>query len=220
MIRKGIFLIGLIGLSVSSCIEHEIIPAPEPQVDLTCSFEATIDGGLVSYTENVDGYAGFPTVTTQSELGVTKAQYLFSMTSQEFVAYPQIGLGSLQWPTGSGVNIPALTLFNSFFTTNDSPLYSNGAINGFQFTFHDEYGLDWSSDENSLDFMDVAFTGIKQESDASGDYSKFICSFNCTLYHVYSVVDWANPPTIPATMLDSIATRTLENGVYQGYFRR
>ena len=46
MIKKSAFAIGIIGLMLNSCIEHEVIPAPTPEVDLNCSFE----GNGVPYT--------------------------------------------------------------------------------------------------------------------------------------------------------------------------
>ena len=211
MIKKGAFLIGLIGLSLSSCIDHEVIPAPIPQVDLTCSFEGEIGGALIEFTENVDGYTCFPSIAKQTSLGVTDAQYLYAMTSQDFIRYIQIGLGSLTWNDPTGTDIPGLSPFNEFFSANDLPSYSDGGLNGFEATFHDTNGDDWSSRENSPNAQNVTFTGIDQESDASGDYSKFICTFNCYVYHDYP----ADPPNPAYT--DSML---IQNAIYRGYFKR
>ena len=156
MIRKGALLIGLIGLSISSCTDHEVIPAPEREVELSCRFEGNIGGQFIEYTENVEGYAGFPTIAKQTESGETDAQYYFAMTSTEYVPYIQIGLGSLTWADASGTQNPALSLFNDFFIDNDEPLYSNGALNGFEVLFHAYNGTDWRSDETSIEVMNVA----------------------------------------------------------------
>lgn len=221
MLRKGAFLFGLVALMVNSCIDHEVIPAPVPHVELTCSFEGEIGGAYIEFTENVANYSCFPSIQKQTALGTTKAQYLFAMTSNEAIRYIQIAMGSLTWNDPTGTEIPALTLFNEFFTMNDSPNYSVGALDGFEVTFHDSYGQDWKSDPTQPGSINnVEFTAIKQESDNTGDYSAFTCTFDCTLYHTYSVVDWQNPPTIPATFVDSLAWIEVENAVYKGHFKR
>lgn len=222
MIKKGIFLIGLAGITFSSCIKHEVIPAPEPQVELTCHFEGTIGGAFVEYTENVDDYIAFPSIAKQTQSGITNAQYLFAMTSQSHIPYVQIAMGSLSWNDPTGTETPALSLFNGFFTTNDSPNYSNAALNGFEASYRDIHGDIWRSYKDSIP-EDVAFIpgSIIQESDTKGDYSKFICTFNCPIYHIYTVIDISViPQTNPPTYRDSVASMMIEDAVYQGYFKR
>ncbi|MEY3238052.1 MAG: hypothetical protein RI883_2153, partial [Bacteroidota bacterium] len=41
---------------LSSCIEHEVIPAPVPMVDLSCHFNGVVNGSNLELTENVLGY--------------------------------------------------------------------------------------------------------------------------------------------------------------------
>ncbi len=235
MIKKGVFLFGLIGvgLTVGSCIEHEVIPPPEPLVDLKCSFEGTIGGAFIEYTENVDGYVGYPSIAKQTQSGITNAQYLFAMTSQEQIPYVQIALGSLSWNDPTGTETPALSLFNSFFQTNDAPDYSSAALNGFEASYRDQYGDIWRSytpgsepipeSGTPTSTIEVSFVpgSIVQESDKNGDYSKFICLFTCPVYHVYSVVDLSvNPQTNPPTMRDSVSVLNIEDAIYTGYFKR
>lgn len=222
MIKKSVLLLGLASLVISSCIEHEVIPAPEPLVDLTCSFEGTIGGAFIEYTNNVNGYTGFPSIAKQTQSGITNAQYLFAMTSQEQIPYIQVALGSLSWNDPTGTETPALSLFNSFFVTNDAPNYSNLALNGFEVTYRDIYGDLWKSDELSP-VQDVSFVpgSIIQESDKTGDYSKFTVLFSCPVYHTYVVPDISVvPQTSPPTMRDSIATILIEDAIYKGYFKR
>ena len=220
MIKKGAFLIGIIGLTVSSCIDHEVIPAPIPEVELYAHFEGDIGGVFREYTENVLEYSATPSIAKQTLGGITDAQYLFSMISPTYLDYVQIAMGSISWPDPTGTQTPGLTQFNDFFLANDLPNYSNLAYAGFEVTYRDVYGVTWKSHQDSIP-QDVSFTAIKQESDASGDYSKFICSFNTTVHHTYSVVDWSViPQTIPATMKDSNASITIENAIYHGYFKR
>ncbi|MFN5784472.1 MAG: hypothetical protein ACK457_00800, partial [Flavobacteriia bacterium] len=52
----AIALASLLGLS--SCIDHEVIPAPVPMVELNCHFYGVINGTPLELTENVLGYTG------------------------------------------------------------------------------------------------------------------------------------------------------------------
>ena len=56
MITKGALTIGLIGLMLSACIKHEVIPPPVPMVDLEADFIGNIQGTDVEYTQHVLGY--------------------------------------------------------------------------------------------------------------------------------------------------------------------
>lgn len=222
MYKKGLLTLGLMGtLLISSCIKHEVIPAPEPEVDLDAHFEGLIGGSFIEYTENVDGYYGLSELATQSASGISNAQYSFSMVSPSELTSIKISLGSLVWNDASGATTPALNLFNTFFKSNDIPLYSNLAVAGFEVTFRDASGLNWTSDEASpLQAVTIDPLSIVQESDASGDYSKFNMTFECPIYHVYSVVDISVPATIPATMRDSIASIQIDQASFRGWFQR
>ena len=95
------------------------------------------------------------------------------------------------------------------------------ALSGFQVTFRDASGLDWKSDEASpVQNVYIDPLSIVQESDANGDYSKFNMTFDCPIYHTYSVVDISVPATIPATMRDSIGTIQIDQASYRGWFQR
>jgi len=223
MYKKGLLTLGLMGvLLISSCIKHEIIPAPEPEVDLDAHFQGLIGGSFIEYTENVNGYYGLSELATQSAGGISNAQYSFSMISPSELTSIKVSMGSLTWNDASGATTPALSLFNSFFKANDIPVYSNLAASGFEVTFRDASGLLWKSDELSpVQNVTIDPVSIVQESDASGDYSKFNMTFDCALYHVYSVVDiTVIPQTVPATMIDSIATFQIDQASYRGWFQR
>lgn len=209
MLKKSTYIVGfsLLIASVSGCIKHEVIPAPIPTADLTCSFTGNINGATIQYTEHVNGYEGTPLITSQQNITENTAQYLFGMESPQLSSYIRIGLGSIAWSIASGNSAPALTDFNDFFNTNDLPNYSDDALNGFSVTYHHSNGNDYKSRENSVNAQNVAFTNIEQESDSNGDYSKFICTFDCYLYYQDQI-----------TMnLDSIH---MTNAVYQGWFKR
>ena len=106
--KKGIFLFGALALFVGSCIKHEVIPAPEPVVELDCYFEGTIGGAYIEYTQNVTGYAPFPSIAKQTQFGVTNAQYLFAIQSSQVIPKVQISLGSLSWNDPTGIESKAI----------------------------------------------------------------------------------------------------------------
>ena len=75
----------------------------------------------------------------------------------------------------------------------------------------------------SFEVQDVEFVyeSIVQESDNSGDYSKFTCNFEAEVFHTYSVIDiTVIPQTSPPTMVDSVASFLITDAVYKGYFKR
>ena len=41
---------------IASCVKHEVIPPPKPQVDLSSSFSADTSGTTISYVKDVDGF--------------------------------------------------------------------------------------------------------------------------------------------------------------------
>lgn len=227
MIKKSAVLILLIGSTLTSCIEHEIIPAPEPTVTLKSGFQGIIGGAYIQLTENVNGYYSAPSIAKQTSVGVTDAQYLSTMISQSESSYMQVGIGSLSWSDPTGTSIPALTSFNQFFhqdaPATSAPSYSNNALAGFQVVYRDDYGDEWKSDEvnSSVQDVDFVYESISQESDDSGDYSTFTCNFSTEVFHTYSVVDiTVSPQTTPPTMTDSTASLFITDAQYKGYFKR
>ena len=212
MKRKGILLIGLIGLSLGSCIEHEVIPAPTPQVDLACSFEGNIGGQFIEYTRFVSGYDGVSDISIQSQFGTNTAQYSFAMMSDATPAFVRIRMGSLVWNDGSGTFRPDLSLFNSFFLTNTDPNYSDGSLNGFEVAYKTTMNTIFVSREGSVFNQTVVFdpNSVIQSSDETGDYSKFTCNFDCFVYR-----DYVDDLGVPQT--DSIL---IQNAIYKGWFKR
>lgn len=207
-IKNTIAILMLGGILLPSCIKHEIIPAPEPVVDLKCSFSGVINGSDVQLTQNVNGYNTTPTkekiILPSPQL--SSANYYAQMNSGTATPYVKIGLGSIQWDASS-IADPTLSQFNSFFTASTTPAFSDNASNGFKFEYRDGTGKIWSTKQTSPNSQNVTFSNIKQESDASGDYSKFTCVFNGYVYYQDQV-----------TMLwDSMY---VANGTYKAWFKR
>lgn len=202
--KRGILILGTIGLVLSSCIKHEVIPAPVPMVDLTAHFYGVVDGAEIELTENVLGY-----VNTSEKAKIilpppsfSSAVYYSQMSSAEVATSIKVGLGSMNWDASIAPD-PPLSTFNGFFLANDNPTYSDNGMAGFEVIFRDGWGSEWTSSETSMNVQNVEFTGIIQESDSTGDYSLFTCYFDCYAYNV--------------TMDDSIK---IEDAVYQGWFKR
>jgi len=195
-------------LGLNSCIEHEVIPAPVPMVDLTCHFQGTINGTDIELTENVVGYY---CNTSKAKIllpppSLSSAVYYSEILSAQTPISIKVGLGSVMWDM-SAASDPTLALFNAFHTSNTTPVFSTGGASGFEVTYKDASGTAWVSKQNSTNFQDVTFSAISQESDTAGDYSKFTCTFDCYVYHT-------NPTTL---VEDSI---NIQAATFKGWFKR
>jgi hypothetical protein len=195
-------------LSVTSCIEHEVIPAPVPTVDKYCHFEGLINGISTEFTENVSGYycSGTKAKYILPAPAFSSAVYYSEMLSPTYPVSIRIGLGSLQWDAALSAE-PSLSTFNDFHMNNTTPAYSNSAANGFEVAYKDGSGLLWTSKQTSPNFQDVTLSAIKQGSDATGDYSRYVCTFNCYVYR-------QDPVTLA---WDSIR---IQNAELKGFFKR
>ena len=216
MKRVHLIFIGIIGISVGSCIKPEVIPAPEPTVDLEASFIGNIGGQVTEFTEFVDGFTGISDIAIQSSGGTSNAQYTFALQSDQSSAQIRIGLGSISWSSTLGTYRPELNLFNNFFLNNLTPNYSNNALAGFEVVYHTFNDSIFVSRDNSVYAQTVSFdpNSIIQGSDASGDYSKFICNFDCYVYNDWVDMSGGAPGV---AMTDSIL---IKNVVFKGWFQR
>jgi hypothetical protein len=212
--KKVIALFVFGSVFLAGCPKHEIIPAPTPKVELEASFIGLVNGSQLELTENVDGYYLDATKTKfiQPSPTPSRATYYANMKSSNTLVSIRVSLGPIQFD-GSASSDPSLSVFNSFFTSTTTPVYSANAANGFEVVYRDGSGSVWTSDETQTP-QDVVFTGIAQESDGSGDYSKFTCTFNCNVYRKIPDVGTPNPS-------DSVTlTLPIQNGILKGWFRR
>ena len=193
---------------VSSCIKHEVIPAPVPMVDLSCHFIGTVNGTTVELTENVLGYY---CTTSKAKIllpspSLSSASYFSQMLSSSTPVSAKIALGSVMWDAATAID-PDVAAFNAFHGNNLTPNFSTLGASGFEFSYRDGTGVTWTSKPNSVNFQDVTFSSIVQESDTSGDYSKFKCNFECYVYHTDAVT----------LVLDSIH---VQGAQYEAWFKR
>ena len=219
MKKKGAIILGLTALMFSSCIEHEVIPAPIPTVDLTANFIGDINGAEIVLTENVLSFAN---VSTKDQIilaapDFSSAVYYSAMISPSISTSIKVGLGSVSWNANVTPD-PSIASFNSFMLANaepnPDPLYSTNGTNGFAVTYTDATGREWKTNEASVMPQDVKFIKMAQDSDNSGDYSSFTCNFNCYAYSLHPDSLLLVPPVV---QLDSIS---IENAVYDGWFKR
>lgn len=212
MMKRGALLLGVCAVIVSSCIDHEVIPPPQPTVDLYANFYGIVNGAEVELTEHVLGYAN---TSTKSKLivpqGFSSAVYYSTMSSQQVPTYVKIGMGSVLWDATLAQD-PPLNTFNGFhqsYITPTNPDYSEFGTNGFEVTYQNGFGVVYKSRDpiDALYPQEVEFTGIEQESDESGDYSQFTCTFDC----------WVYSTGAPVPGGDSIH---IQDAVYRGWFKR
>jgi hypothetical protein len=183
-VKIGLASLILVLGTVTSCIEHEVIPAPVDEVDLECFFEGYINGIPLKLTQNVDGIFGMAN-KAQNILPApdfSSERYFFKIMTYQNSRAVQVGHGSVFWDGAVDIS-PSLTQFNNFNKNTLTPNFSDNALLGFEVRYTDANGIEWYTRETSTNFQDVEFSEVVQESDPTGDYSKFNCVFDCYVYH-------------------------------------
>ncbi|MFN5416180.1 MAG: hypothetical protein ACK5B9_03925 [Flavobacteriia bacterium] len=202
----------LLGSLFVACNKHEVVPPPADIVDLEVHFTGNVNGTYVEYTDDVDGFNG---ETSEAQYVLTSPQlstvsYYCNMTSNLINRSLKVGLGSIYWDAGA-IEKPLVEDFNSFFTSKKDVTtipYTTGAVDGFEVIYTDNFNNVWTSSETSVNPQSVLFTAIENDSDNTGDYSKFTVEFSCYLYRTVTL----NP-----LVIDSIR---IDNGVLDGWFKR
>ncbi len=207
--KKTILLLALGSFLFTGCPKHEIIPAPVPHVELYSEFTGTINGTNVELTQNVNGYylEALKTKIIVPSPTPSSAIYSSELKSSQSLVSIKLNLGSVYFDAAASNGDPTVEVWNSFFTSNDypnNPSYAAGGADGFEVVYRDGTGAIWTSDPAGSG-QDVVFTDVVQESDATGDYSKFTCTFNCTLSRTVGPDTFYLP---------------IEDGVFIGYFKR
>ena len=199
-------------LFLTGCPKHEVIPAPVEEVTLNAEFTGDISGATVYLKQGVQGY--YLDVNKSKVIlpapSPYSAVYYSDMKSGQTMVSVKVSLGSVLFDaaTSSDQN-PTLEQLNNFLTANLTPSYSAGAVSGFEVVYRDAVGKIWTSDETFTP-QDVEFTSLVQESDASGDYFKYICTFNCDVFHT-ELDQFGNPVTYQLP---------IQNAVLKGWFKR
>ena len=218
---KSILASALVIAALASCVKHEIIPAPEPKVELVCQFIGSIDNTNVEWNQNV---SGFYLESSKSKVvppsGLSTAVYYSEIKSSENLSAMRLNIGQMKWDANV-TSDPDLNVFNAFFTSNMIPTYTLGAVltptnaAGFEVAFRDGNGDIWTTKDT--DPNTIEFTNIVQESDKTGDYSKFVANFDCTVYHTFMYIDNIISPPDTTYVEESLP---IVNGVFKGWYKR
>ena len=130
MMNRIASILGAVALliSVSSCIEHEVIPPPVNTVDLNASFSGYVQGTQVEFTQNVNdykGYTGLDEYIAPSPLP-SRRVYMSEITSPSDMRAIRVKFGSLNWDAAANTE-PTLTMFNDFHTASavNNQIFSN-----------------------------------------------------------------------------------------------
>jgi len=140
----------ILGLLVSSCIEHEVIPPPVNTVDLNCSFIGFVNGTQVEFTQNVEGYKA--QVMNSEDINPSPALSFKTYGTKISSFYnPQavrIKFGTLDWDASANSQ-PTVTMFNDWHTNNAGiPIsFSDLGANGIEVEYTDNNGVTWLSRE-------------------------------------------------------------------------
>lgn len=222
---KTILASTLVLSAIAGCVKHEIIPAPEPKVELVCHFTGDINGTDVELTQNVSGYY---LETNKSKLvppsGLSEAVYYSEIKSGQSLTAVKLNIGKVKWDATISSD-PTATIFNGFMSAATAPAYTTGATltgtgtAGFEVSYRDGNGVVWLSKDVDNATNTIEFTNIVQESDKTGDYSKFVAKFNCKVYHTFMTVTPSVPPT-PADTTYNEESRDITDGVFKGWYKR
>jgi hypothetical protein len=217
--RKGLLFFQLIAVFfvISSCIQHEVIPAPTSTVDLNCNFVGYVNGTQTELTQNVLGYNAKPDNVKYIYAAPLLSRMIYTSEikstyqSQSF----KISLAPHLWDATVATE-PTLTMFNDFHSTNSgiaipfkdfsTMVNANPAVLGLQVEYTDNNGVLWKSKETDPG-QTATFTILNQDSDNTGDYSIFECTFSCLVwtYDVQLGVDVSIP---------------ISNAKFRGWFKR
>lgn len=189
--------------ALASCIKHEVIPPPKPQVDLSSSFSADTNGTSIIYVKDVDGFLIEATNFRQLQTSPQQSSiiYLNTIRSTNYSDLVKFSVGRAYWDAIGG-SFPSVSQFKLFFEGMMNPNYSDDGQNGVMIEWRDSQNKLWRSREASTQPQTFVFTSISQESDEDGDYIKFSSEFSCYLYS-----------------LDNLDSVRFENGNYSSYFK-
>lgn len=217
--RKNLLFLQLFAFFfvINSCIKHEVIPPPTATVDLNCNFVGYVNGTQTELTQNVLGYNAKPENVNYIYAAPLQSRMIYtseiksSYQSQSF----KISLGSHLWDATVSSQ-PTLTMFNDFHSSNSgiaipfkdfsTMVNANPAVVGIQVEYTDNNGVLWKSKETDPGQI-ANFTILNQDSDNTGDYSIFECTFSCLVW-TYDV-QLAQDVSIP-----------ISNAKFRGWFRR
>ena len=208
-ILKPFTLLLFVGLIFSSCIEHEVIPAPETTVDLNAAFIGFVNGTQVEFTQNVNGYGAVAINAEDINPSPTPSHMTYGSKIKSIYNDQAIRVkfGTLDWDVSQN-SYPTVSMFNDWLNTwSNTPVsFSDQGLSGMEIEYTDNLGVSWVSRESDLG-QTGTFVIKKQESDNTGDYSLFECTFSCLVWRIN-----------PQTNLDE--SLNIENGKITSWFKK
>ena len=197
-----------LGMIFSACIEHEVIPKPETSVDLNCAFIGYINGTQVEFTQNVNGYEAIAMNAEDINPPPTPSHMTYGskIRSNIYDQAIRVKFGTLDWDYSQN-SYPTVSMFNDWLNVwaNTPVLFSDQGLTGVEIEYTDNTGISWVSRESDPG-QTATFVINKQESDNTGDYSKFECTFSCLVWRIN-----------PQTNLDE--SLNIENGKITSWFK-
>lgn len=188
--KIGFVILFSIGFVISSCIEHEVIPAPVNNVDLNAYATFFANGTQVEFNQNVNGYKGFATKDVYIYAAPVQSKVIYSsIISSPFAPQAlKISLGALDWDASANTD-PTLNMFNEFLTSNsqisipfkDYNTLVNTKSDGIHLEYTDKNGVVWKSKESDPN-QSAKLKVIKKASDNTGDYFIYECSLSCKVW--------------------------------------
>jgi hypothetical protein len=215
--RSKIALITIfsIGIVLSSCIEHEVIPAPTSNVDLNAYVNCFANGTQVELSQNVNGYKGFATKDVYIYAAPVLSKVIYSsIVSSPFAPQAlKISMGALDWDASANSD-PTLNMFNEYHSSNsqisipfkDYNTLVNTNSDGIHVEYTDKNGVVWKTKESDPN-QSAKLKVIKKASDITGDYFLFECSFSCKVW-TYDI------------QLQKDISITINNLVFRGWFKK
>ena len=206
---KPFTLLLFVGLIFSSCIEHEVIPAPETTVDLNAAFISFVNGTQVEFTQNVNGYGAVAMNAEDINPSPTPSHMTYGSKIKSIYNDQAIRVkfGTLDWDVSQN-SYPTVSMFNDWLNTwSNTPVsFSDQGLSGIEIEYTDNLGVSWVSRESDLG-QTGTFVIKKQESDNTGDYSLFECTFSCLVWRIN-----------PQTNLDE--SLNIANGKITSWFKK
>lgn len=181
---KNYLLLLLGGLALTSCVKHEVIPAPTPPVptvEFDCLFTGEVDGVSKSITDGVNGFACnqnkvIATVTGQPTTGVWYSEIAHPSSAEKV----RLSHGQMSWPEGQ--NLPSTYDWRQFYLNNPSPVIADDAIGGVEFSYTDNTGTEFTTQDTSVYNSTINYTFLEADSASNGLFVKFTATINCKLY--------------------------------------
>ena len=206
---KPYTLLLFVGLLFSACIEHEVIPAPETTVDLNSAFIGFVNGTQVEFTQNVNGYGAVAMNAEDINPSPTPSHMTYGSKIKSIYNDQAIRVkfGTLDWDVSQN-SYPTVSMFNDWLNTwSNTPVsFSDQGLSGIEIEYTDNNGVSWVSRQSDPG-QTATFVIKNQESDNTGDYSLFECTFSCLVWRIN-----------PQTNLDESVI--IENGKITSWFKK